>query len=89
MAISDFLHRLLKFINQLRMESAFQDSTELLNLENPLMTDVPNPLRPEAHSPESSEMPPIKTKPLMLLSRRVMEFFRCHAGMARPPYPWR
>ena len=50
MAISDFLHRLLKFINQLRMESAFQDSTELLNLENPPRTDVPNLLRPEAHS---------------------------------------
>jgi len=38
---------------------------------------------------DNSETPPIRTPHLLRLLAQVMEFSRSHAGMERPPYPWR
>src|SRR6056300_667563 len=77
-----------KFLEQLRMECAFQDSTELLGLENPRRTGAQNQPGLRLNLLDNSETPPIRTPHLLRLLVRVMEFSHSHAGMERPPYPW-
>src|SRR5210317_1741323 len=86
---SGFLHRLSKYLEKLRMESAFQDTTEVVDLENPLVTGDPHPPEPICDSPEPFETPPTKMRRLRRLCQRVTESFRSHAGTGRPPWRWR
>jgi superfamily II DNA or RNA helicase len=54
METMDFLPRLSKFLDQLRMESAFQDSMELISLENPRKTGDLSPPGSEPSLSDSS-----------------------------------
>jgi len=63
METTDFLPRLSKFLDQLRMESAFQDSTEPINLENPRKIRDPSPPGSEPSLSDSSETRHTKMMP--------------------------
>src|SRR5210317_1351264 len=86
---SGFLHRLSKYLERLRTESAFQDTLELVDLENPPVTGDPPPPARICDSSEPCETPPTKMRRLRRLCRRVTGSFRSHAGTARPPWRWR
>src|SRR5210317_2064001 len=89
MGTTDFLHHLLRFSEQLRMECAFQDSTELIRWENPRRIAAPN--QPEAKPSllDNSETQPIRTPHLLRLLMRVMEYSPFRAGTVRRPFLWR
>ena len=87
MAISDFLHRLSKFSEQLRTESVFLDSTELIKLENQNRIDVQNPQKAQPNSPDNSVTLHTKTKLLTPQLKQVMVSCLYHVGMGRRPYP--
>ena len=84
----DFLHRLSKFSNQLRMESAFPDSMELLNLENLNMTSDQNQLKLIPDLQDNSGMPHTKMKHSEQLLKQGMASFLYHVAMAKRRYPW-
>ena len=88
MGTMDFLHHLLKFSDQLRMESAFPDSMELLNLENLNMTSDQN--QPGSIPNLSDNLGILHTKmmPSEQQLKQGMVCFLYHAGMAKRRYPW-
>ena len=88
MEILDFLHRLSKFSNQLRMESVFPDSMELLNLENLNMTSDQNQLKLTHDLQDNSGMPHTKMKHSEQLLKQGMASFLYHVAMAKRRYPW-
>ena len=88
MEIFDFLHRLSKFSNQLRMESAFPDSMELLNLENLNMTSDQNLSEFKLSSQDNFGMLHTKMKHSEQLLKQGMASFLYHVAMAKRRYPW-
>jgi len=83
MATMDFLHRLSKFSDQLRMECVFPDSTELLNLENPKKIEDLNQFGSEQSSLELSETPLTKMKLSQQQLKQVTASFLYHVVTAR------
>jgi len=84
----DSLHRLLEFIARLRMECAFQDSTELINWASLQRTVDQNPFERASSSTVNYATPRTKTKHLPRLFVQVTEFFRSRVAMERPRWPW-
>jgi hypothetical protein len=84
----DFLHRLLGFTEQLKKECAFQDSTEVLDLENPPVISDLNPLEQSWNFTDNSEMSPTRMKRLIELWKRVRGSFHSRVATARPPSRW-
>jgi len=84
----DFLHRLSKFSEQLKMECAFQDSTELLNLGSLKRIEDQNPHEFKQSSLDNSEMPHTKMKQCQLQLKQAMASFLYHVVTARRRFPW-
>ena len=84
----DFLHHLSKFSDQLRMESAFQDSTELLKLENPKRIRDQNPPGSIPNLSDNLGILHTKMMPSEQQLKQGMVCFLYHAGMAKRRYPW-
>jgi hypothetical protein len=88
METSDSLRRLFEFIANLRMECAFQDSTELLNLVSLEKIGAQNPSAPMSSSKVNYVTPRTKTKHWPRLFVQAMEFFRSRVDTERPRWPW-
>ena len=77
---------LSRYLDQLRMESAFQDITELVNWENPRKI---RDLCLHEFLPDSMELsgtPPIRTPHLQRLLTQVTGSSVYRAGSGRPPF---
>ena len=88
MVTLDFLHRLSKFSDQLRMESVFQDSMELISLESPNKTNALN--QPESRPSlwDNSEIQHIKMKHSQQQLKQGMVCFLYHVATVKRRYPW-
>ena len=88
MGITDSLHRLSKFSDQLRMESAFPDSMEPLNLGSLHSTNDQNQLKSIPDFQDNFVMLHTKMKHSEQLLKRGMASFLYHVAMAKRRYPW-
>ena len=77
-----------KVSDQLRMECAFQDSTELLRLETQRKTEDPNRLNQMPNLSVSSETQPIKMKHWQQQLKQGTVSFLYHVATVRRRYPW-
>jgi hypothetical protein len=88
MGTMDFLHRLSRFSEQLRQESVFPDSMELLNLENPEKTrDQSQPVSIRSLL-GNFEIPHTKTMHYEQQLKLATASFLYHVGTAKRRYPW-
>ncbi len=78
-----------KVLDQLRTESAFQDSMELLYLENPKKTKDQTQSKLESTSLVPSETQPTKMRRWPLLFKPVTESFRFPVDTGKQRYHWR
>jgi len=83
MVTLDFLHRLSRFSDQLRMESAFQDSMEPLSLESLGKINAPNQPESRPNLWENSEILPTKMRHSQQQLKQGMASFLYHVAMAK------